>query len=105
MESAEEEHEASKCVKAPLLALIILQVPSIGSGVDEMKTARNRIRSLRRQQVTSAMVLNESLPGPLQRCVEIASEKGVSTWLEALPIREHGFHLSRTEFRDSISLR
>lgn len=52
-----------------------------------------------------AWVLSESLPDRLKRCVELASEKGASTWMEALPVREYGFHLSGTEFRDSLSLR
>ena len=50
------------------------------------------------------MDLVDILPSSLQRCVELASEKGASTWMEALPIREHGFQLSRTEFCDSLSL-
>ena len=41
----------------------------------------------------------------MQRYLELASEKGASTWLEALPIKDQGFHLSRNEFRDSLCLR
>ena len=106
VEVADEQHVASKCITAPLVALIALQVSSVGSAVEEVKKARNRTRSQRRQQqATSARILSDSLPDRLKRCVELASEKVASTWMEALPVREYGFHLSGTEFRDSLSLR
>ena len=37
--------------------------------------------------------------------MEVASEKGASTWLEALPMKDHGFHLSKKDFRGTICLR
>ena len=38
--------------------------------------------------------LKDNLHPPLQRAVDIASEKGASTWLSILPIEKHGFFLS-----------
>ena len=35
-------------------------------------------------------------------CVD---EKGSSSWLTVLPLKEHGFHFHMGEFRDAISLR
>ena len=37
--------------------------------------------------------------------IEVASEKGASSWLTMLPIAEHGFHLHKGVFRDAICLR
>ena len=37
--------------------------------------------------------------------VKIASEKGASSWLNALPIARHGFALHKSAFRDAICLR
>ena len=37
--------------------------------------------------------------------VDLASEKGASSWLAALPIRDHGFYLHKSVFRDAICLR
>ena len=34
----------------------------------------------------------------------LAKEKGSSSWLNALPIGEHGFDLSKAAFRDAVSL-
>ena len=35
----------------------------------------------------------------------LASEKGAFTWLTALPLKRYGFDLTKTEFRDDLSLR
>ena len=40
-----------------------------------------------------------------QRTVDLASEKGASSWLTSLPLAECGFVLHKQEFRDAILLR
>ena len=40
-----------------------------------------------------------------KRAIELAKEKGASTWLTALPLKSMGYILNKQEFRDSISLR
>ena len=47
----------------------------------------------------------ENLPVSLQRSVDLATEKGSSTWLTALPLAEHGFALHKGSFHDAIALR
>ena len=39
------------------------------------------------------------------RAVQLAQEKGASSWLSALPLEEHGFALHKGGFRDAICLR
>ena len=41
----------------------------------------------------------------LKRSVELAKEKGASSWLSVLPLEEHGFYLHKGEFRDALCLR
>ena len=41
----------------------------------------------------------------LQRAMELASEKGASSWLTALPLAEFGFSLHKGAFRDAVALR
>ena len=48
----------------------------------------------------TATQLIERLSPSLKRSMEIASEKGASSWLTALPITEHGFALHKGAFRD-----
>ena len=52
-----------------------------------------------------ATTLKVNLTGPLKRAVELAQEKGASSWLTALPIQEHGFALHKSAFRDALALR
>ena len=40
----------------------------------------------------------------LKHCLEAASERGASSWLTCLPIKEHGFALQKGAFRDAICL-
>ena len=37
--------------------------------------------------------------------IELAAEKGASSWLTLLPNEEHGFHLNKTAFWDAIHMR
>ena len=41
----------------------------------------------------------------LLRCLDASSERGASSWLTVLPIKEHGFTLHKGDFRDALCLR
>ena len=41
----------------------------------------------------------------LQRSMELAREKGASSWLTVLPLSEHGFGLHKSGFQDAMALR
>ena len=49
--------------------------------------------------------ISEVAPQKVQRALDLAAEKGSSVWLTVLAIREMGFNLNETEFRDVIKLR
>ena len=60
----------------------------------------------KRQQIAGMTEdLRRELPMDLNRVIDLAAEKGASSWLSALPIRDHGFNLHRLAFRDAICLR
>ena len=58
----------------------------------------------RQQQSRKAASLAPQLPHDLWHAVEIAKEKGASSWLTTLPIEKHSFALHKGAFRDAISL-
>ena len=69
-------------------------------------TAKAEIQSLRRQQATQALEnLKSDLPEVLKRSVELASERGASSWLSALLISDFGFKLHKGAFCDALALR
>ena len=49
--------------------------------------------------------MKEDLPHTLKRAMELAQEKGASSWLTALPIEEFGFTLHKRAFQDALALR
>ena len=49
--------------------------------------------------------LYSQLPAELQRAVNLAKEKGASSWLTVLPLIEHGFSLHKLAFHDALVLR
>ena len=66
-------------------------------------TAKAEIQSLRRQQATHALEnLKSNLP---EVSVELASERGASSWLSALLISDFGFKLHKGAFCDALALR
>ena len=46
-----------------------------------------------------------SLPLKTQRAVEFIKEKGASSWLNVIPLKEINFTLNKRGFRDAIKLR
>ena len=51
------------------------------------------------------MNIHISLTPPMQLAMNLAQEKGASSWLTALPLEEHGFTLHKSAFRDAMALR
>ena len=49
-------------------------------------------------------MLKEQLHVDLQRSMELASEKGASNWLSALPFEKYGFALHKGAFQDDVCL-
>ena len=57
---------------------------------------------LSKEGTTQGDPLQETLPCDCQRLMDVASERGASVWLSALPIIEHGFDLHKRSFRDAL---
>ena len=49
--------------------------------------------------------LQKTFEANQQYSMALASEKGASSWLTALPLKRYGFDLTKTDFRDCLSLR
>ena len=59
----------------------------------------------RHRSTAAADALVSELPSDLRHAVLLAQEKGASSWLTSLPVREHGFALHKGAFRDALALR
>ena len=79
----------------------------------DMATARKDQATIRKvlkresrvERQANADHVIRSLPAKTQRCVQAAQEKGVSSWLSAVPVKDLGFALHKRAFRDAIALR
>ncbi len=49
--------------------------------------------------------IKENLSPKSQRCLELASEQGASSWLTALPLQDLKYSLNKQEFRNAIMVR
>ena len=100
------EHELSKKVSAPLVALIVQQQIEPGhTSAQQLEAKRIGHQEKRRSQLETANDLKSRLPPTLRLATDLASEKGASTWLTSLPLEEHGFALHKSAFRDALCLR
>ena len=49
--------------------------------------------------------IKSSLSVRTQRAIDLGCEKGATSWLTAIPLKEMNFDLSKPEFRDALRMR
>ena len=104
---ADSDFQSSVLVTSSLKDLILSQdrVYSHETIAEQMQ-CKATISKLNREKSTSeATDLYNHLSASLQRAVDLAREKGASTWLTVLPLIEHGFSLHKSVFHDAMALR
>ena len=76
-------------------------IESSHSGYDDktwnaQQEMKDQIRKEKQQALTEKQAtLKEQLPDNLKRAITLSMEKGGSSWLTTLPLREHGFNLMK----------
>ena len=105
--AAEGEFQSSLLVTSPLKDHILSQNSEYGyETIVEQLQCKATISKLNREKsVNDANDLYDHLQVPLQRAMDLAREKGASTWLTVLPLTEHGFSLHKSAFHDAMALR
>ena len=97
------EFTASAKITKPLTNVILHQGTDYSYEVVEVQLAAKADISKQRKthQSEPTLRMKESLSTPLQRVMDLAQEKGASTWLTSLPI---GFSLHKGTFLDAVAL-
>ena len=104
-ESAESEYSASIKMSAPLVEKITAQSHETPDDVD-VRRLMYAVRKEKDDYLKGKLEeLKVSLPVRTQRAVDLASEKGASSWLTAIPLKDMNFDLSKREFCDALRLR
>ena len=106
-QSANHQHSASLNITSPLTAAIKNQDCNYSTNIidQQLKTKQSTHRISRQLKLATANSVKSKLDDNIRRTVTLASEKGASSWLTALPIEQHGFALHKGAFRDALSLR
>ena len=104
-EIAELEYSASIMVTRPLVDQIVAQ--SHQSPIQSVvRTLQQHAQKTRDDDLWERLTeLQNSLPEKIQRALELANEKGASSWLTVIPVKDLDFTLNKREFRGAIRLR
>ena len=123
-----EEHAASQRITQPIVDMIVdserklkssicsprpsplqpkhLSAEVIMGAVAECRDRTNRERSKRNMKLTDiAKSLKEDVSDSQKLLLEIANEKGVSSWLTADPSVQFSSILNKSDFRDAVCIR
>ena len=105
--TSHKEYASSLLISEPLRDLILSKNPSYPiDAITKNARLKKETHRLNRSTILSeAADLKGKLNDTLQRAMELASEKGASSWLTALPLAEFGFSLHKGAFRDAVALR
>ena len=93
-----------KMVSKPLTNLIIQQSEKLPS-LTEILELRAEVPRSKSNRLNNLLNEVENTLMPEQnRAVQQAKQKGTSSWLNVLPLEDHGFTLTKGDFRDALAL-
>ena len=104
---ADVEFFSSLKVTEPLKKAILKQsFEYAGDVVDDQMKAKDDVRKHKRELGKQAAdSVKQELSGSLRRAMDLAQERGASTWLTTQPAQEFGFTLHKSAFQDAPALR
>ena len=102
---ASQEFSASLKITEPLCSLI-LHHDLLYSQVKAIQLSqKSSVRSLKQEYYSKCSTdLRQHLDPSLRLVLDLAVERGASTWLTALPLDEYGFALHKSAFQDALAL-
>ena len=106
MSLADFEYSSSVAISGPLTSSLLHQVYEFsGAVISEQLCVQSSICLSRQERLAEvANLLRQSLSPALLCAMDLAQERGSSSWLTFLPIREFGFSLHRGAFLDAMAL-
>ena len=104
---ADQEHQSSLLITSALYDHIIFQDEDYGYDIiaKQLESKATVRQQTKEKNSKDAHDLTALLSDSLRRSVNLAKEKGSSSWLTALPLTEQGFTLHKGAFHDALALR
>ena len=100
------QHQDSVDITQPLVEKIIAHDHSLTDTLTVMRSIKSKVKVATRNDARQrANDLRGRLELDDRHALDLAAEKGASSWLTCRPSRRHGFVLSKGEFCDGICLR
>ena len=101
------QYQSSLQVTDHLVDLLFHQEETLSVEVQMEQQERKKTIQQDRSQETSqrAQSIRDNLPEERVRLMDVACERGASSWLSALPLHSHGFDLHKGMFRDALCIR
>eukprot|EP00117_Sycon_ciliatum_P030601 scpid92847/ scgid24081/ len=103
--SVAEQYTSSRRITASLVSRLLEQESSLGDSLTQLRTVKATVRAEKRSAFKSMADALRSDHRELAPVLDLASEKGASSWLTCRPLSRHGFTLSKGDFRDGLCLR
>ena len=105
--NAESEFEYSEKITQPLAHLIAAQSTNLNElDEDAQNKLLGQVKKMKAEVFEEEVIeIKILLDETAKRYFELASEKGASSWLTALPLKKFGYILNQQEFRDALCLR
>ena len=100
------QYAASKSISSLHVESIKAQSSFMATGEQSVDDLTKHQQSMKTTYSKSRMEeIDASLSPDLLHSIEQARDKGASSWLNAIPLKEQGLALKKQEFRDSLRLR
>ena len=91
---AKSHYANSLMITAPLVSILTgNSSATVLDAHNEMLKAKSTVHLSKSREQTRVFFDNiyQQLSAALKKCVDIARERGASSWLSAMPIQKHGF--------------
>ena len=102
---AASEYEASTAITGPLVEQIVAQTHELPDdhAIRTLQQCNRRDKDARLREDLEEV--KNALPEQTKRAADLAAEKGASSWLTVIPVKDVDFTLNKREFKDAIHLR
>ena len=100
------EYKKSTVATAQLRDAIFNQHSSLDIDEDSQLTTMNDIRQKKRERYEQLREHVKNSTSEVKfKLIQLSAEKGASSWLTSLPLKEYGFRLNKQQFQDAIAMR
>ena len=102
---ADDSFTTSKHVTKPLQSQILKQMVKLPAHEDVASAKTRAMTAMINKRNNNTTATIEKQTSRMKRNMDQLSGPGASSWLSAVPLKEQGFVLNKSEFQDAISLR